>query len=115
MLFVRYLSSISVFLLFEWPVFTRLFRIIIEYIESKPSWTEWSLVIKWQPTIELVSPTIQNLTETPVMLSVILVSDDRLSIQASDLWQQLELTSELKSGLQDTGMGQEMACWLQFW
>ena len=44
------------------------------------------------------------------MLSVILVSDDRLSIQASDLWQQLELTSELKSGLQDNGMGQEMAC-----
>ena len=30
--------------------------------------------------------------------------------QASDLWQQLELVSELESDLQDTGMGQEMAC-----
>ena len=31
--------------------------------------------------------------------------------QASDLWQQLELASELESDLQDTGLGQEVA-WL---
>ena len=30
--------------------------------------------------------------------------------QASDLWQQLELTSELESDLRDTGLGQEVAC-----
>ena len=30
--------------------------------------------------------------------------------QASDLWQQLELASELESDLQDTGLGQEVAC-----
>ena len=30
--------------------------------------------------------------------------------QASDLWQQLELASELESDLQDTGPGQEVAC-----
>ena len=30
--------------------------------------------------------------------------------QASDLWQQLELTSELESDLQDSGLGQEVAC-----
>ena len=30
--------------------------------------------------------------------------------QASDLWQQLELASELESDLQDTGLGQEMDC-----
>ena len=30
--------------------------------------------------------------------------------EASDLWQQLELASELESDLQDTGLGQEVAC-----
>ena len=30
--------------------------------------------------------------------------------QAFDLWQQLELAFELQSDLQDTGLGQEMAC-----
>ena len=29
--------------------------------------------------------------------------------QASDLWQQLELASELESNLRDTGLGQEVA------
>ena len=30
--------------------------------------------------------------------------------QASDLWLQLELASELESDLRDTGLGQEVAC-----
>ena len=30
--------------------------------------------------------------------------------QASDLWQQLELASELESYLRDFGLGQEVAC-----
>ena len=30
--------------------------------------------------------------------------------QASDLWQQQELASELESDLQDTGLGQDLAC-----
>ena len=30
--------------------------------------------------------------------------------QASDLWQLLELASELESDLRDTGLGQEVAC-----
>ena len=30
--------------------------------------------------------------------------------QAFDLWQQVELASELESDLQETGLGQEMAC-----
>ena len=35
--------------------------------------------------------------------------------QASDLWQQLELASELESDLQDIycGLGKEVACWFQ--
>ena len=31
--------------------------------------------------------------------------------QASDLWQQQELTSELESDIWDTGLGQEVGCW----
>ena len=34
------------------------------------------------------------------------------SDQASDLWQQLELTSELESK-RNCGLGQEVACWFQ--
>ena len=30
--------------------------------------------------------------------------------QASDLWQQLELASDLEFDLRDTGLGQEVAC-----
>ena len=30
--------------------------------------------------------------------------------QASDLWQQLELASELESDLRDTGLGQKVTC-----
>ena len=30
--------------------------------------------------------------------------------QASDLWQQVELASELESDLQETGLGQEVTC-----
>ena len=30
--------------------------------------------------------------------------------QASNLWQQLELASELESDLQDTGLGQDVTC-----
>ena len=46
------------------------------------------------------------------MLFVILLSMLMILIskrdQASDLWQQVELASELESDLQDTGLGQEV-------
>ena len=50
-----------------------------------------------------------------MMLSVILLSMLMMLLystcdQASDLWQQLELASELESDLRDTGLGQEAAC-----
>ena len=36
--------------------------------------------------------------------------------QVSDLWQQLELTSEFESDLRDTvDWGQEVTCWFQCW
>ena len=51
---------------------------------------------------------------TFLMLSVILPSILMILYskfdQTSDLWQQLELVSELDSDLLDTGLGQEVAC-----
>ena len=48
------------------------------------------------------------------MCNIAIYSDDTTlyskSNQASDLWQQLELASELESDIQDTGPGQEVAC-----
>ena len=35
--------------------------------------------------------------------------------QASDIWQQLELASELEFDLRNTGMGAKVACWFQCW
>ena len=35
--------------------------------------------------------------------------------QASDLWQQLQLAFQLESDLRDTGLGQEVAYWFQYW
>ena len=49
-----------------------------------------------------------------IMLSVTLLSMLMILLskcdQASDLWQQLELASELESDLQDTELGQEVVC-----
>ena len=49
-----------------------------------------------------------------VVCSIVIYADDTTLYsncdQASDLWQQLELTSELKSDLQHTGLVQEVAC-----
>ena len=48
------------------------------------------------------------------MCDIAIYADDTTlyskSDQAFDLWQQLELPSELESDLQDTGLGQEVAC-----
>ena len=65
--------------------------------------------------MELVSHTIKNLTETPVLVYIndlpdviyitIYADDTTLHSKcdhASDLWQQTELASELESDLQDT-------------
>ena len=35
--------------------------------------------------------------------------------RASDLWQQLEVASELESDLRHCELGQEVACWFQWW
>ena len=49
-----------------------------------------------------------------VIYDIVIYADDTTLYskcdQASDLWQQLELASELESDLQDTGLGQEVAC-----
>ena len=46
-----------------------------------------------------------------ILLSMLMILPATLKYDpASDLWQQLELTAELESDLQDTGLGQEVAC-----
>ena len=44
-----------------------------------------------------------------IMLSMLMILISKRD-QASDLWQQVELASELESDLQDTGLGQEVTC-----
>ena len=49
-----------------------------------------------------------------VICNIVIYADDTTFYsecdQASDLWQQLELAAELESDLQDTGLGQGVAC-----
>ena len=48
-----------------------------------------------------------------VICHIAICADDTLYSscdQASDLWKQLELASELESDLQNTGLGQRVAC-----
>ena len=58
-----------------------------------------------------------NDTPDDVICKIAVCADDTTLYskydQASDLWQQLELASELESDLQETGLGQGVACWFQ--
>ena len=54
-----------------------------------------------------------NYLPDDVNCNIAIYADDTAQIkcdQASVLWQQLELGSELESDLGDTGLGQEVAC-----
>ena len=56
---------------------------------------------------------INHLPEDVICDIAIYVDDTTLYTrydQVSDLWQQLELASELDFDLRDTGLGQEVAC-----
>ena len=68
------------------------------------------------PTLFLLY--IDDLTDN-VISNIAIYADDTflysICDQACDLWQQLELASELGSDLWDTGLGQEVACWFQYW
>ena len=59
---------------------------------------------------------INDIPDDVICVIVTYVDDSTLYSkcdQASDLWQQLKLASELESDLRDTGLGQEVACWFQ--
>ena len=68
--------------------------------------------------LSILSPTlfvlyINDVPEDVICDIAIYVDDTTLYTrydQASDLWQQLELASELDFDLRDTGLGQEVAC-----
>ena len=58
---------------------------------------------------------LQYINDFPddVICNIAICADDTLYSscdQASDLWKQLELASELESDLQNTGLGQRVAC-----
>ena len=60
------------------------------------------------PTLFLLY--INDLPDDVICIIAIYADDTTLCFkcdQASDLWQQLELTSEFESDLRDTGLGQE--------
>ena len=68
------------------------------------------------PTLVLLC--INDLPDDIICLIAICADDTTLYSkcdQVSDLWQQLELASELVADLQDTGLGQEVTCWFQCW
>ena len=63
------------------------------------------------PTLFLL--TINDLPDDIICGIAIYADDTTLNSkcdQASDLWEQLELVSELESDLQYTGLGQDIAC-----
>ena len=63
------------------------------------------------PTLYLLY--INHLRDDVIYKTAIYADDTTLYSQcdqASDLWQEVELASELQSDLRDTGLGQEMAC-----
>ena len=63
------------------------------------------------PTLYLL-----NINDLPddIICGIAIYADDTTLYskcdQASDLWEQLELVSELESDLQYTGLGQDIAC-----
>ena len=48
-----------------------------------------------------------------ILVSILVILFSTLSDQTFDLWQQLELASELESDLQDTRLGQELILMLE--
>ena len=81
-------------------------------------WIESLLKNNQLKLLSILSPTlfvlyINDVPEDVICDIAIYVDDTTLYTrydQVSDLWQQLELASELDFDLRDTGLGQEVAC-----
>ena len=81
-------------------------------------WIESVLKNNQLKLLSILSPTlfvlyINDVPEDVICDIAIYVDDTTLYTrydQASDLWQQIELASELDFDLRDTGLGQEVAC-----
>ena len=81
-------------------------------------WIESLLKNNQLKLLSILSPTlfvlyINDVPEDVICDIAIYVDDTTLYTrydQASDLWQQIELASELDFDLRDTGLGQEVAC-----
>ena len=63
--------------------------------------------------------TIINNLPDDVICNIVIYADNNNTThyskcdQASDLWEQLELVSELESGLRRSRLGQNVTCWLE--
>ena len=81
-------------------------------------WIESLLKNNQLKLLSILSPTLfvlysNDVPEDVICDIAIYVDDTTLYTrydQASDLWQQIELASELDFDLRDTGLGQEVAC-----
>ena len=64
-------------------------------------------------------PTIINDLPDDAICNIVIYADNTTHYskcdQASDLWQQLELVSELESGLRHSRPGQKVTCFFQCW
>ena len=62
-------------------------------------------------------PTTINDLPHDVIWNIVIYTDNTTHYskcdQVSDLWQQLELVSELAAGLRHSRLGQKVTCWLQ--
>ena len=92
--------------------------LLFSVIDSWWCWIESLLKNNQLKLVSILSPTlfvlyINDVPEDVICDIAIYVDDTTLYTrydQASDLWQQLELASELDFDLRDTGLGQEVAC-----
>ena len=58
-------------------------------------------------------PTIINDLSDDVICNIVIYADN--TTHNNNLWQQLELVSELVSGLRRSRLGQKVTCWFQCW
>ena len=58
-------------------------------------------------------PTIINDLSDDVICNIVIYADN--TTHNNNLWQQLELVSELESGLRRSRLGQKVTCWFQCW
>ena len=107
----------------SYGIFGQIFGLILSFFSNRLLWvvldrksSQEYPVNAGVPQGSIFGPTLFLLNDLPddVTCNIVICADDTTLYfkchQSSDLWQQVELVSEFESDLQDTGMGQEVAC-----